>query len=106
MIRVDPVGPQPVAVDDALLVPKPSRKNTTTLMTMMAITTGVGLVEPTTPVRFRLVWVKAGTCRERFAPSEVHSGHCQPTGAWTMQSVQMGRSQWAHSTEAALSGWR
>ena len=52
----------------ALLVPKPSKKNTTTLITMMAITTGVGLVAPTTPVRFRLVWVKAGTCLERFAP--------------------------------------
>ena len=44
-----------------LLVPKPSRKNTTTLMAMMTSTTGVGFVEPTTPVRFRLVCVKAGT---------------------------------------------
>ncbi len=87
-------------------MPKPSKKNTTTLMAMMAITTGVGLVEPTTPVRPRLVWVNAGTCRDRLAPSEVHSGHCQPTCAWIMQSVQIGRSQWAHSTEAARSGWR
>ena len=87
------------------LFPKSSKKNTTTLMAMMAMTTGVGLVAPTTPVRPRLVRVNAGTCRERLAPSEVHWGHCQPTGAWTMQSVQMGRSQWAHSTEAGRSGW-
>ena len=89
-----------------VLVPKPSRKNTTTLMAMMVSTIGVGLVEPTTPVRPRLVWVNAGTWRERLAPSEMHSGHCQPTGASTMQSVQMGRSQWAQSTDAARSGWR
>ena len=89
-----------------LLVPKPSRKKTTTLTAMMTSTTGVGLVEPTTPVRLRLVCVKAGTWRERLAPSAVHSGHCQPTRASTMQSVQMGRSQWAHSTDAALPGWR
>ena len=44
-----------------LLVPKPSRKKTTTLTAMMTSTNGVGLVEPTTPVRLRLVWVKAGT---------------------------------------------
>ena len=89
-----------------MLVPKSSKKNTTTLMAMMAMTIGVGLVEPTTPVRLRLVWVNAGTCRERLAPSEVHSGHCHPTWAWIMQSVQIGLSQWAHSTEAARSGWR
>ena len=75
-------------------------------MPMMARTTGVGLVEPTTPVRPRLVWVKAGTCRERLAPSDVHSGHCQPTGAAIMQSVQMGRLQWPQRTEAGRSGWR
>ena len=64
-----------------LLVPNPSRKKTTTLMAMIVRTIGVGLVEPTTPVRPRLVRVKAGTCRERLAPSEVHSGHCHPTCA-------------------------
>ena len=89
-----------------LLVPKSSKKNTTTLIAMMPMTIGVGLVAPTTPVRFRLVRVNAGTWRERLAPSEVHSGHCQPTCAWIMQSVQIGRSQWAQSTEAARSGWR
>jgi hypothetical protein len=57
---------------------------------MMPMTIGVGLVEPTTPLRPLLVRVKAGTCRERFAPSLVHWGHCQPTGAWIMQSVQIG----------------
>jgi hypothetical protein len=36
----------------------------------------------------------------------VQSGHCQPTGAWTMHSVQMGRLQWAQRTEAGRSGWR
>jgi hypothetical protein len=36
----------------------------------------------------------------------VHSGHCHPTAADTMQSVQMGRSHRAHTTEAPLSGWR
>ena len=101
-----PVGIQGVAVDDAALVPNPSRKNTTTLMAMMVRTMGVGLVEPTTPVRPGLVWVNAGTCRDFFAPSEIHVGHCQPTGAWTMHSVQIGRSQWAHRTEAGRSGWR
>jgi hypothetical protein len=69
-------------------------------------TIGVGLVEPTTPVRPRLVWVKAGTWRDRLAPSEVHCGHCQPTGASIMQSVQIGRSQWAQRTDADFSGWR
>jgi hypothetical protein len=73
---------------------------------MMASTSGVGFVEPTTPVRPGLVWVNAGTWRERFAPVFVHSGHCQPTAADTMQSVQMGRSQRAHVTGPALSGWR
>ncbi len=87
-------------------MPNRSRKNTTTLTAMMASTMGVGLVEPTTPDRPGLVWVKAGTWRERFAPSEVHGGHCQPTGACTMQSVQIGRSQCAHRTEAARSGCR
>ena len=75
-------------------------------MAMMTRTIGVGLVEPTAPVRPGLVWVNAGTWRERRAPSDVHSGHCQPTGAATMQSVQTGRSQWAQSTDAARSGWR
>ena len=51
-----------------------------------------------------LVWVKAGTWRERLAPSLVQAGHCQPTRASTMQSVQMGRSQWAHSTDAGSLG--
>jgi hypothetical protein len=36
----------------------------------------------------------------------VHSGHCQPTAADTMQSVQMGRSQRVHTTGPACSGWR
>jgi len=48
--------------------------------------------------------VKAGTWRERFSPSAVQSGHCQPTGADTMHSVQMCRSQRAQRTEAARSG--
>ncbi|HWD54569.1 MAG TPA: hypothetical protein VG346_05570 [Acidimicrobiales bacterium] len=73
---------------------------------MITSTSGVGLVDPTTPVLPVLVWLKAGTWRERFAPSEVHDGHCQPTCADTMQSVQMGRSHRAHSTDAAFSGWR
>jgi hypothetical protein len=50
--------------------------------------------------------VKAGTWRERLEPSLVQSGHCQPTGAWIMHSVQIGRLQWAQSTEAGRSGWR
>jgi hypothetical protein len=50
--------------------------------------------------------VKAGTWRDVFAPVEVHSGHCQPTAADTMQSVQIGRSQRAHTTDAAFWGWR
>ena len=73
---------------------------------MMASTIGVGLVEPTAPVRPGLLCVNAGTWRERFAPSDVQGGHCQPTGASTMQSVQIGRSQCAQTTEAARSGWR
>ena len=87
-------------------MPKRSSKKTTTLTATMARTTGVGLVEPTTPVRFGLVWVKAGTWRDRLAPSPVQSGHCQPTGACTMHSVQMGRSQRAQRTAARRSGWR
>ena len=87
-------------------MPKRSSTNTTTLTAMMARTTGVGLVEPTTPLRPGLVWVNAGTWRERFAPSDVHGGHCHPTGACTMQSVQIGRSQCAQRTEAGRSGWR
>jgi hypothetical protein len=73
---------------------------------MIVSTSGVGFVDPTTPVRPRLVWVKAGTWRDFFAPEEVHSGHCQPTGADTMQSVQIGRPQRAQTTEAAFCGWR
>ena len=33
-------------------------------------------------------------------------GHCQPTGALTMQSVQMGRSHRVQLTGAATFGWR
>jgi hypothetical protein len=73
---------------------------------MIVSTKGVGLVEPTTPDRPGLVCVNAGTWRDFFAPVEVHSGHCQPTDAETMQSVQIGRSQRAHTTDAAFSGWR
>ena len=40
-----------------------------------------------------------------LAPAETQLGHCHPTGAWCMQSVQMGLSQWPHTTEAARSGW-
>jgi len=47
-------------------------------------------VEPTTPLRPGLVWVNAGTWRERLAPSDVQGGHCHPTDACTMQSVQIG----------------
>ena len=87
------------------LVPVRSKKrNTTTLMAMMASTIGVGLVEPTTPLRPRLVCVKAGTWRERFAPSLTQAGHCHPTGAGTMQSVQMGRRHRAHCTAELRSG--
>ena len=76
-------------------------------MAMMASTTGVGLVEPTTPVRPGLVWVKAGTWRERLRPlGGALAGTASPPAPATMQSVQMGRSQCAHSTEAARSGWR
>jgi hypothetical protein len=73
---------------------------------MIVSTSGVGFVEPTTPVRPRLVCVKAGTWRDVFAPAEVHSGHCHPTAAETMQSVQIGRSQRAQTTDAAFCGWR
>jgi hypothetical protein len=52
------------------------------------------------------VWVKAGTRRERRAPSAVQGGHCHPTGAAIMHSVQIGRSQCAQSTEAGFPGWR
>ena len=82
------------------LLPKRSRTKTTTFTATMARTTGVGLVEPTTPVRFGPVWVKAGTWRDRRAPAAVQSGHCQPTGACTMHSVQIGRSQRAQRTAA------
>ena len=75
-------------------------------MPMIVRTSGVGLVEPTTPVRPRLVCVKAGTWRDFFTPAEVHSGHCQATAADTMQSVQIGRSQRVQTTDAAFSGWR
>ncbi|HXB38574.1 MAG TPA: hypothetical protein VNU75_12755 [Acidimicrobiales bacterium] len=50
--------------------------------------------------------MKAGTWRDFFAPEEVHSGHCHPTDADTMQSVQIGRSQRVQTTDAAFSGWR
>src|SRR6516225_11515501 len=90
----------------AVSLPKRSRKNTTTLAAMIASTSGVGLVEPTAPVRPGPVLVKAGTWRERFAPTAVQSGHCQPTGADTMHSVQMGRSHRPQRTLAARSGWR
>jgi hypothetical protein len=73
---------------------------------MIVSTNGVGFVEPTTPVRPRLVRVKAGTWRDFFAPAEVHSGHCQPTAADTMQSVQIGRSQRVQTTDAAFWEWR
>ena len=72
----------------------------------MINTIGVGLVDPITPLRPGLVRVKAATWRERLEPSRVHSGHCQPTGAWIMHSVQMGRLQCPQSTEAGRSAWR
>jgi hypothetical protein len=50
--------------------------------------------------------VNAGTWRDFFAPAEAHSGHCQPTDADTMQSVQIGRSQRVQTTDAAFCGWR
>ncbi|HXZ62193.1 MAG TPA: hypothetical protein VEG62_05575, partial [Acidimicrobiales bacterium] len=64
---------------------------------MIVSTIGVGLVDPTTPVRPRLACVNAGTWRERLAPCLTHAGHCHPTGAWTMHSVQMGRWQCAQT---------
>jgi hypothetical protein len=70
---------------------------------MMARTIGVGLVDPTTPVRPGLWWVKAGTWRLRADPSDAQVGHCHPTGAESMQSVQIGRSQRPHTTEAGRS---
>jgi hypothetical protein len=36
----------------------------------------------------------------------VQSGHCHPTGADTMHSVQMGRLHRAHATDATFWGWR
>ena len=39
-----------------------------------------------------------------LAPSAMQAAHCQPTGAWRMQSVQMGRSQWAQAADASRSG--
>jgi len=35
-----------------------------------------------------------------------HSGHLIPTGAKTMQSVQIGRPQLEHVTAVSLRGWR
>jgi hypothetical protein len=64
------------------------------------------LVDPTTPVLLLDVLVKAGTWRDFFAPSVVQDGHCHPTAADTMQSVQIGRLHRAHSTDAAFCGWR
>ena len=43
-----------------------------------------------------------------FAPvgMPAHSGHLIPTGAKTMQSVQIGRPQLEHVTAVSLRGWR
>jgi hypothetical protein len=69
----------------------------------MTSTTGVGFVEPTTPERPGPVFVNAGTWRDRLAPARVQSGHCHPTDAATMQSVQIGLSHRVHCTAARRS---
>jgi hypothetical protein len=87
-----------------LALPNPLATKTTTLMAMSVSTAGVGLVEPTMPVRLRL---KVTRCVGAFlAPWRTHSGHCHPTAAWIMQSVQMGLSQRAQITEARRPAWR
>src|ERR1700722_14855834 len=88
----------------ALLLPKPLATKAMTLRATRPITTGVGLVEPTIPGRLRLAPAKGRITFVRLAPAEMQSGHCHPTGACIMQSVQMGRSQWAQTTEATRSG--
>src|SRR5580658_3742849 len=90
----------------ASLLPKPLATKAMTLTATSAITTGVGLVAPTMPVRLRLALANGRITLVFLAPAEMHSGHCHPTGAWPMQSVQIGRSQWAQTTEAALPGCR
>jgi len=85
-----------------LLLPNPLATKTTTQAAISPMTTGVGFVEPTIPVRF-----DAAKGRMTFvflAPSAMQAAHCQPTGAWRMQSVQMGRSQWAQAADASRSG--
>ncbi len=68
------------------------------------MTTGVGLVEPTTPVRLGSDPANGRITRVRLAPAAMQSGHCHPTGAWCMHSVQMGLSQWAQAADAGRSG--
>ena len=65
----------------------------------------MGLVEPTIPVRLGSDPANGRITRVFLAPAAMQSGHCHPTGACCMQSVQMGLSQWAQTTEAARSGW-
>ncbi len=90
----------------ALSLPNRSRKKTTTSIAMIVSTIGVGFVEPTTPLRPGTVRENAGTWRERLAPARVHSGHCHPTGASIMHSVQIGRSQRAQRTDEVRSACR
>ncbi len=86
------------------VLPNPLATKQMTLTTISARTIGVGLVEPTAPVCVRSP--KGRMTRVCLAPAFTQSGHCQPTAACTMQSVQMGRSQWAQTTEAGRSSWR
>ena len=88
-----------------LALPKPLITKIATQTTTIPITTGVGLVEPTIPVRLGSDPANGRITRFFSAPAETQSGHCHPTCACCMQSVQMGLSQWAQTTEAARSEW-
>src|SRR5665213_2397964 len=88
-----------------LVLPNPLATNTTTQIATSAMTTGVGLVDPTAPVRVAEAPEKGRITLVFLAPAAMQSGDCQPTGACCMQSTQIGRSQWAQIDEAIRSGW-